>query len=78
MSKNIPTSDKIFLTSGRISSEMVSKIARVNSPIIISRSAPTALGIKLAEFYGITLVGFARGKRFNLYTHGERIAVNRK
>ncbi|NOZ63519.1 MAG: formate dehydrogenase accessory sulfurtransferase FdhD [Caldiserica bacterium] len=73
MSKGISTSDKILLTSGRISSEMVSKIARVNIPIVISRSAPTALGIKFAEFYGITLIGFARGKRFNLYTHRERI-----
>ncbi|MCM8821934.1 MAG: formate dehydrogenase accessory sulfurtransferase FdhD [Candidatus Omnitrophica bacterium] len=71
--KGISFSDKILLTSGRISSEIVSKSAKCNISIIISKSAPTSYAIKLAEFYEITLVGFARGKRFNIYCHHERI-----
>ena len=71
--KGVYTADKMFLTSGRISSEIVSKCARANIPLIISISAPTDFAIKQADFYGITLVGFARGKKFNIYTHYERI-----
>jgi len=71
--KGINPADKIFLTSGRISSEIVSKIARANGSVIVSKSAPTNWAVKLARFYQMTLIGFARGKRFNLYTHPERV-----
>lgn len=64
---------RIIVTSGRLSSEMVLKMARAGIPVVISRSAPTALAVKLAEKLGVTLVGFARGNRFNVYTHPERI-----
>ncbi len=70
---DIPLDDKITLTSGRVSSEIVLKVARANIPIIISRSAPTMLGAKLASHLGVTLVGFARGRRMNIYTHEERV-----
>lgn len=65
--------DKILLTSGRISSELASKCARWGIPIIVSRTAPTSLTVEIADKYGVTIVGFMRGGRFNVYTHPERI-----
>jgi FdhD protein len=70
---SIPLGEKIILTSGRLSSEIVLKVARANIPIIISRSAPTMLGAKLASYLGVTSIGFARGRRMNIYTHEERV-----
>jgi FdhD protein len=67
------TNEGIIITSGRISSEIVLKVAKRNIPILISRSAPTNLGIKVAEDLGITLIGFVRGKRMNVYTHSWRV-----
>ena len=75
---DIATDDHIIITSGRISSEILLKIARRNVPIIVSKSAPTNLGVRLANDLGVTLVGFVRGKRMNVYTHDERIATNGK
>lgn len=72
--KEISLSDKIILSSGRISSEIVLKVAKRGVPFIISRAAPTTLAIQLAEELGITLIGFARGSRMNIYAHGERVA----
>ncbi|MFC1917174.1 formate dehydrogenase accessory sulfurtransferase FdhD [Chloroflexota bacterium] len=71
--EDMPTNDRLILTSGRISSEIIHKIARRNIPIIISLSAPTSLGVKMAENLGITLVGHVRGKRMNVYTHRGRV-----
>ncbi len=65
--------DKILLLSGRISSEIVIKATRAGIPLIISRSAPTDLAIDLAEDLNITIIGFARDGRFNVYSHPERI-----
>jgi len=70
---HIPTKDRIILTTGRISSEMVNKGIGMETPILISRTSPTDLAVRLADSWGITLVGYARGKRMNLYTHPERI-----
>ena len=75
---DIATDDRIVITSGRVSSEIVLKIARRNVPIIVSKSAPTDLGVRLADNLGVTLVGFVRGKRMNVYTHAGRIATNEK
>ena len=72
--KNLPTGDKIALLSGRASFEMVFKAARAGIPIMSSVSAPTSLAVRLAEFQGITLIGFARGDRLNIYTHPHRVA----
>ncbi len=72
---NITTEDKIVLTSCRITSGILRKIIIGKLPIVISRAAPTDLAIKLAKRMGITLVGFVRGKRMNIYTHPERIEV---
>ncbi len=65
--------NKFLLLSGRISSEMLLKAARIGIPIIISRSAPTDMAVRLAKQLKITLVGFARGSRMNVYSEGERI-----
>jgi FdhD protein len=75
---DIATDDRIIITSGRISSEIVLKVAKRNIPIILSKSAPTNLGVRLADDLGVTLVGFIRGRRMNVYTHAERIATDGK
>ncbi len=69
----IPLEDKILVFSGRVSSEIVIKVGKMGLPVIISRSAPTNLGIEMAEKLGITVVGFAKGERMNVYTYPERI-----
>lgn len=69
----IATDDGIIITSGRTSSEICLKVARRNIPILISKSAPTSLGVRLADELGVTLIGFVRGKRMNVYTHGWRV-----
>ena len=69
----IATDDRIVVTSGRISSEILLKVARRNVPIVVSKSAPTSLGLRLAADLGVTLVGFVRGRRMNVYTHDWRI-----
>ena len=66
-------SSKMLLTTGRISSEIVSKVARRNVGLLVSRSAPTSSAIELAGRLNITLVGFVRGERMNVYTHPGRI-----
>ena len=70
---DIPTDGRILVTSGRVSSEILLKAAKRNIPLLISRSAPTDLGVKLAEDLGITLIGFVRGKRMNVYANDWRI-----
>lgn len=72
---NIPMARCIMITSGRVFSETVRKVGGVNIPILVSRSATTDLGIKLAADLGMTLVGFARGERMNVYTGVGRITV---
>jgi FdhD protein len=74
--KALPTDDHIVITSGRVSSEIVNKIARGSIPIVISKSAPTNRGIELAADLGITLVGFVREGRMNLYTHTRRVVYD--
>ncbi|MCS7216031.1 MAG: formate dehydrogenase accessory sulfurtransferase FdhD [Thermodesulfovibrio sp.] len=65
--------DKIMLVSGRISSEIALKTAKWKIPIIVSRGAPTSLALEIGDNTGLTIVGFLRGNRFNIYCHGERI-----
>jgi FdhD protein len=64
---------RILITTGRISSEMLQKAARLQAPILISRTSPSSLSIEMAERYGITLIGYARRDRFNVYSNGQRI-----
>ncbi len=74
----VPTGDRMLFTSGRVSSEIVLKTARRHVPIIVSKSAPTDLGLRLADDLGVTLLGFVRGGRMNVYTHDRRIARDGK
>jgi len=69
----LPAEGHILITSGRVSSEIVKKAARNRIPILISKSAPTSRGVELAADLGITLIGFVREERMNLYTHTRRV-----
>lgn len=73
--EEIPRDDKMIIFSGRVSSEILLKTARMRVPILISRSAPTDLALKLAEDLQITVLGFVRGKRLSIYAHQERIIL---
>lgn len=70
---NIDPSNKIFYTTGRLTSEMVIKTVRMGIPILISRSGFTAWGVDLARQAGLTLIGRARGKRFVALAGQERL-----
>jgi len=68
-------SECILVVSGRLSAEMVLKAARAEVPVVGSISAPLQSGIRVAEAAGLTLVGFIRGRRMNVYTSPERITM---
>jgi len=71
--EQIPFKGKIMLASGRLSSEIVAKCAHWNIPIVASRTSPTSLAVEIADKYGVTVVGFVRADRLNVYTHAQRI-----
>lgn len=71
----IPLDDKCLVLSGRVAAEILLKAARSKMPMVLSRSASTLRAVNLAEQLGITIVGFARGERFNVYSYPERIKV---
>lgn len=73
--EDIPFPGKIMLASGRLSSEIVLKCSHSGIPVIISRAAPTSLSVTIAEQSGITLIGFARGDRMNIYSGKQRIRL---
>ncbi len=64
---------RMLLTSGRMSSEIVLKAARGGVPLVASRNAPTSFSVQLAELLDVTLIGFVRGDRMNVYTHPGRV-----
>jgi FdhD protein len=70
---NIEPIDKIFYTTGRLTSEMVIKTVQMRVPILVSRSGFTAWGVELAREAGLTLVGRAKGRRFIALSGTERI-----
>ena len=77
MFKNkVKPDDKIFYTTGRLTSEMVIKTVRMGIPILVSRSGFTAWGVELAQKAGLTLIGRARGKRFIALSGEERIVFD--
>ena len=76
--ENVETEGRIIMTSGRISSEILLKAAKRNIPIIISKSAPTNLAVKLATDLGMTVIGFVRGRRMNVYAGGWRVIADGK
>jgi FdhD protein len=71
--EDIPTDNRVVITSGRVTSEILHKVAKRGVPIIISISAPTNLGVRIADNLGITLIAFVKGKRMNVYTNDWRI-----
>src|SRR5919108_538861 len=72
----VPAHDKIFYTTGRLTSEMVIKTVRMGIPILVSRSGFTAWGVELARKANLTLIGRARGKRFIALSGQERIVFD--
>ena len=73
---NVFPEARILITTGRISSEMLQKAARMNVPILVSRTSPSSLSIEMAERYGITLIGYARRHRFNVYSNLQRVGFS--
>ncbi|WP_321315244.1 formate dehydrogenase accessory sulfurtransferase FdhD [Halarcobacter sp.] len=71
--KGLDTTKSVLFVSGRLSSEMVVKAVMHKVPIVVSRTAPTHLGVTTAHKHGLTLIGFARGKKMNIYTHSGRV-----
>jgi FdhD protein len=74
-SADLPASDQIVLVSGRASFELVQKALLAGVPFLAAVGAPSSLAIELAETYGMTLVGFLRQRRFNIYCGAQRVAV---
>ena len=71
--KNIKSKDKIFYTTGRLTSEMIIKTVKMEIPILISRSGFTAWGVELAKKTNLTLIGRAKGKKFIVLSGKNRI-----
>ncbi|MGR5285854.1 formate dehydrogenase accessory sulfurtransferase FdhD [Vibrio maritimus] len=65
--------DKIFYTTGRLTSEMVIKVAQMGIPVLLSRSGVTQMGLDLAKQFGITTIARAKGLRFQVFTGGEKV-----
>ena len=64
---------RVLVSTGRVSLEMMQKAAALQSPFVISRTSPTSASVELAEQMGITLIGYANGSRLKIYTHPESI-----
>jgi FdhD protein len=71
--EGIQPARRILLTTGRISSEMLQKSQRIGASVVLSRTSPSSLSIRLAEEAGITLIGYARRDQLNVYTYPQRI-----
>ena len=69
----ITLQDKMIITTGRLTSEMIIKAAKINIPIVVSRNTATSLAVQLADSLGITLIGYVRAGRFTVYSGEERV-----
>ncbi|UCC28841.1 MAG: formate dehydrogenase accessory sulfurtransferase FdhD [Phycisphaerales bacterium] len=76
LQRGLDLSDKIALTTGRLSAEIVAKVIAHGVPILASSSAPTAMALQWSRRFGLTLVGFLRGGRMNVYTAYQRIVAD--
>ena len=75
LQRGLETTDRILLSTGRVSSEMLLKAARMGVPLVASRTSPTEMAVGLAEQLGITVVGYLRPESLNLYA-GEALALD--
>jgi FdhD protein len=73
LQKRLPLERGVLFVSGRSSYEIVQKAVAARIPIVCSVSAPSSLAVDLARAFGVTLVGFVRGERFNVYAHERRV-----
>lgn len=71
--RGVDLSRGVLVVTGRLNTQIVTKILRCGVPVLASRSASTARAARRAGRHGLTLIGFARGKRMNIYTHPERV-----
>ena len=73
---DMPGHDRIFYTTGRLTSEMVIKVAQMGVPVLVSRSGITQMGLELARTVGITLIARARGSHFLIYNGAENVMLD--
>ncbi len=73
--RGIPTGGRFILTTGRVSTEMLSKAASLGVPLVASRNSPTYLAVRLAREWGMTLCGYVRGRRMHIYSAPERLGL---
>lgn len=73
--EGIDTRDRILLTTGRLSAEMLNKAAKMQVPVLVSRTSPTDLAVEMAKAWGMTLIGYARGEQMHVYSGEERVVL---
>jgi FdhD protein len=75
LQQGLATEGHLLLTTGRISSEMLRKAADMEIPIVISRTSPTSLSLSLARTWGITVIGYVRGRQMRVYSEPQRVEL---
>jgi FdhD protein len=73
--RGISTEGRMLLTTGRLSSEMMVKAAKMNVPVVASINSPTSRTVRLGDHLGVTVVGYARGSHLSVYSHAERLRL---
>lgn len=73
LQEKLAPGELILAFSGRLTAQVVNRVARMGIPVVVSPAAPTSEGLEIAAAHGITVIGFARGERFNVYTCPERL-----